>query len=51
MDPNQENISLQDGSMESVVTNIHNGAIDAIAGQIDGLAKNTSLQIPSLTED
>ena len=40
MDPNQENIPPQDGLMDCAVANVHNGAIDAMAAQIDGSANN-----------
>ena len=51
MDPNQENIPPQDGPMESVVANIRNGAINAMAGQIDGLAKNANKRSLGMRRD
>ena len=51
MDPNQENISPQDGLMESVVANVRGGAIDAMAGQINGSAKNVNKRSLGLQRD
>ena len=51
MDPNQENIPPQDDSIEHVVANVRNGAIDAMAAQIDGSAKNAKTHSLGLRRD
>ena len=51
MDADKENIPPQDGSMASIVANVHSTAKNAMGSQLDGSAKRAAMRSRGLRRD